>query len=286
MSFFARSRAYAPAFRPAFGAGGLLATRAPLDGFTVEAAYSVRRVRTGATSALRVRRASDNAQQDIGFAANSDLDTAALLSFCSGTDGFVVTWYDQGGNARNLTQATAGAQPQIVTAGALTVTLNGSPGIVFDGVDDTLGVTSWASIPQPFSRTYVATRKAAAGGGRVLNNNPASTTTADFLNDATTLMINAGGAGFPSATWSNAESAVFTSVFDGAASLIRKNGTAGAAGNVGTNTLAGIHLGTVNGFINALQADIYELVIRSNASASDALTIERNEGAYYGITVA
>lgn len=80
-------------------------------------AYSLRKLRTAYTgNAMRVRRSSDNTEQDIGF-NGSELDTSALTSFCSGTNGFVTTWYDQSGNSRNATQATAANQPRIVNAG-------------------------------------------------------------------------------------------------------------------------------------------------------------------------
>jgi hypothetical protein len=82
-------------------------------------AYSVRKLRTLYTgSAIRVRRSSDNTEQDIGF-SGGNLDTSALTSFCSGTNGFVTTWYDQSGNGLNATQTTALAQPKIVNAGSI-----------------------------------------------------------------------------------------------------------------------------------------------------------------------
>jgi hypothetical protein len=101
------------------------------------AAYSVRKLRSAYSgSAIRVRRSSDNAEQDIGF-SSGNLDTTALTSFCSGTNGFVTTWYDQSGNARNATQTTAANQPQIVSSGAV-INLNGKPAMQFDGSNDGL----------------------------------------------------------------------------------------------------------------------------------------------------
>jgi hypothetical protein len=77
------------------------------------AAYSLRLLDTNYEgSAIRVRRASDNAEQDIGFDAGGDLDTTALATFCSGTDGFVKVWYDQAGS-NDATQTTTGNQPKI-----------------------------------------------------------------------------------------------------------------------------------------------------------------------------
>ena len=98
-----------------------------LDTYTgAAAAYSLRKLRSAYTGdAIRVRRASDNTEQDIGF-VNNVLDTSTLTSFCSGTNGFVKTWYDQSGNGYDATQTTAANQPQIVSSGSVIVD-NGSP---------------------------------------------------------------------------------------------------------------------------------------------------------------
>jgi hypothetical protein len=98
------------------------------------AAYSLRKVRTAYTgSAIRVRR-TDLAESDIGFDVLGNLDTTALLAF-TGTgaldNGFITTWYDQSGNARNATQTTALNQPQIVNAGSL-VLKNSKPTLRFN----------------------------------------------------------------------------------------------------------------------------------------------------------
>jgi hypothetical protein len=93
-------------------------------------AYSLRRLRADYTgSAIRVRRSSDNAEQDIGFVSNV-LDTASLLTFVGAGDGFVTTWYDQSGLGLNATQTVAGVQPFIVLAGVLQ-TKNTKPSIRF-----------------------------------------------------------------------------------------------------------------------------------------------------------
>lgn len=78
-------------------------------------------------SAIRVRRSSDNTEQNIGF-VNGVLDTATLLSFCGAGSGFVTTFYDQSGNAKNGVQSSAGGQPRIVLSGVLE-TLNSKPTI-------------------------------------------------------------------------------------------------------------------------------------------------------------
>jgi hypothetical protein len=82
-----------------------------------------------ATKAITVRRSitpsgQTATERDIGFTASGELDTAALLDFAGTGDVFVKTWYDQSGNGRHATQATANLQPQIVSNGAL-LTQNG-----------------------------------------------------------------------------------------------------------------------------------------------------------------
>jgi hypothetical protein len=102
-------------------------------------AYSVyRKLRSGyAGSAFRVRRSSDNAEQDIGFAGDY-VDTAALLAFVGAGSGYVVTLYDQSGNGRELIQSTLASQPRIVNAGVLDAFPSGRIAMSFDGTDDRL----------------------------------------------------------------------------------------------------------------------------------------------------
>lgn len=96
------------------------------------AAYSIRKLRTAYTgSAIRVRRSSDNTEQDIGF-SGGNLDTSALTSFCGAGNGFVTTWYDQSGNGKNATQSTASNQPQIVSSGSV-ITLNSKSSMSYTG---------------------------------------------------------------------------------------------------------------------------------------------------------
>ena len=102
----------------------------PLDTYTgAAAAYSLRLLRTAYTGdAIEVRRSSDNTTQDIGF-VDGELDTTSLESFCSGTDGFVTTWYDQSGNGNDATQTTAAYQGKIVSSGS-TILVNGKAGFL------------------------------------------------------------------------------------------------------------------------------------------------------------
>lgn len=89
-------------------------------------AYSAtRKLRNAyAGSAFRIARSSGSpAQTDIGFDVDGNVDVAAIASFCSGTTGKIVTWYDQSGNGND---ATANGNIYIYESGALKA-VNGLP---------------------------------------------------------------------------------------------------------------------------------------------------------------
>lgn len=86
---------------------------------------------TYAGSCFRVRRSSDNTEQDIGFSGNK-FNAAGLSAFVGVNDGFITKWYDQSGNGIDLVQATTAHQPMIVDAGTVLQK------IYWDGVDDEL----------------------------------------------------------------------------------------------------------------------------------------------------
>jgi hypothetical protein len=118
----------------------------PVDKMTTAAAaYGLRKLRSSYDGvAIRVRRDSDNREQDIGFDKNGDLDVVALESFVGSGSGYVSIWYDQSGNGRHGVQGNAGNQPRIVNAGTIDL-LDGKPSIQFDGIDDRFGLPSFSS---------------------------------------------------------------------------------------------------------------------------------------------
>jgi len=116
------------------------------------AAYSLRKLSfTYSGAAIVVRRSSDNTTQAIGF-VNNELDTTSLESFCSGTDGFVTTWYDQSGNGNDAVNATAAEQPQIVSSGTA-YSVNSKPAISGNGSKQ-LGISTELNISTDF---FIAT---------------------------------------------------------------------------------------------------------------------------------
>lgn len=138
-------------------------TSALLDRFPgAAAAYSLRNlVGTSNPNVVRVRRSSDNAEQDFTAAQVTD---GTLTTFCGAGNGFVRTWYDQSGNNYHLGQATTDSQPQIVSSGALVLT-NTKPAVSFD--TDWLAASSAFPTQSNNSIFYVAS--STGGNTRVLD---------------------------------------------------------------------------------------------------------------------
>lgn len=100
------------------------------------AAYSVRKLDKDYTGfAMEIRRASDNATQNIGF-VGENLDVTSINTFCTGTTCTVRTWYDQSGNGRDAIQTIVANQPLIYASGSVRTT--GTKPSIYATVDDVL----------------------------------------------------------------------------------------------------------------------------------------------------
>lgn len=77
------------------------------------AAYSLRKLNSDYTGyAVRVSRDGDNAEMNVGFDADGNLDTASIeATFYTGSNIRIKTWYDQSGNGNDITQATVANRP-------------------------------------------------------------------------------------------------------------------------------------------------------------------------------
>jgi hypothetical protein len=89
----------------------------------------------------RVRRGTDNLEEDVYAGWDLQADVSFLEAFSNGGDVFCTTVYfqDRTNDAanRDLIQTTTTKQPKIVESG-IAVTKNGKLGLKFDGVDDNL----------------------------------------------------------------------------------------------------------------------------------------------------
>ena len=108
-------------------------------------AYSLRKLRSWYyDAAIRVRRSSDNTEQDIYFDASGNLDTASLLTFVGSGSGYVAKWYDQSGSNNHLIKISATNQPRIVNAGVLE-TIGGKPAVrwtLISNIENLLSMTT------------------------------------------------------------------------------------------------------------------------------------------------
>lgn len=129
--------------KPAFRAADSLL----LDKNTGYAAYSLAKLRTGYTGdVVRVRRSSDDAEQDFGFDGYK-LDATAVENWLSGADGYVVRWYSQVDGEPDLVQSMDNAQPIIAQGGTVTTNSDGVIAVRFDRSRST-----WLQVSGPLSQ--------------------------------------------------------------------------------------------------------------------------------------
>jgi hypothetical protein len=225
--------------------------------------------------AIVVRRASDNATQSIGF-VNNELDTTSLESFCSGTDGFVTTWYDQSGNGNDAAQASASSQPKIVSSGS-TILENGKACVQWNGGTEYLVSSFGTTYSQP-NTIFVAANKT-NHYGYLFDSNNSSNRHAQGNND----WIFAGavlGAAYPP-TFLGSQ-VLFTANFN-SVSTAYINGTQTTTGNAGTQGLSGFHLGNRSTPLTPLTGNIQEFILYPTDELSNRTNIETNINDFYTI---
>jgi len=269
----------------------------PLDlGLAAAAAYSTRRLRFGYTgAAMRVRRSSDNTELDIQFNGSGELDTVALLAFVGSGNGFVTVWYDQSGNARNATRTTATQQPSIVNGGVLE-TENGKPTVRVIGGQFMISPLTTAQAFAPGMKMWISSVFRADTNTQ---QSLVSTASASSFNihapweDGNTYFDIPGTSPrtFGPLLWTNLSVGSFIS--NSTIQQVWKNGVLSISSvsapfadvrNSDTSVLFAYGMSPTLYFMKGCSS---ELIFFPNApSATDRQTLERNQGSYYGITVA
>ena len=251
-------------------------------------AYSVRKLDKDYTGfAMEIRRASDNATQNIGF-VGENLDVTSINTFCSGTTCTVRTLYDQSGNGNNCTQTASGSQPLIYTGGSV-ITQDGKAAFQFDGTDDILVTNNsyaYGSVISIFSVARIITNKTYS---RILS---ANTDIYAFLGTAASPFYIASFFGNGSTwgtvaaqstvTWNQqrlvvsiAESTNYLYI-DNSAAITRSNpmgsytGKFDIGGSTGTPSQSG-------------NSNIQEIIIYPNTQRSNIAGIRSNINTYYSI---
>lgn len=190
-----------------------------------------------------------------------------------GGDGFVTTWYDQSGSGFHATQTTTSSQPQLVSAGSI-ITVNSRPAITYTGSHQ-LSITG----------TFVTRVAFAVAGSTVLPfvNFPEilqATNVPVFYGSNGTNNISSGlpNSGAVSNTRRVNGAIVGTMTPSGSLKVIS------TVGNSDSPSVSDYKIGRSaygwNGYIDE--------IIVYNVAITDAQRskIEKNQGKYYGITVA
>ena len=210
-----------------------------------------------------------------------DLDAGALLTFVGSSSGFVTTRYDQSVNARNVVQATAANQPLLVNAGAIN-TRNGRPSVFFGG-SQWLGSNAPLPVKQVFSvmastgLPSTGTEYATGGASGLI-----------ALRIVGTEQRRVGISGANNDFTDPLSVDLLRQYTDtGNPNTMHRNGVDVVAGlamlsTAGTN----LTIGARDGAIPMLGHESEMLFFGTTLSTANRQTIERNQGAYYGITVA
>ena len=244
----------------------------------IAAAYSVRKLSSSYSgSAFRVRRDSDNSEQDIGFDTDGNLDESALTTFVSSNNGLIVTWYDQSGNSNNATQSTSTRQMRVVSSGTIDkLGTRVAPNSI--NVRTFYSNSSVISVTPP--QTSVAVIKSSLTGGTNHFIGETLSGTYRFSGHTDFLQLN-GGSSINASGISQAHM-VAVGLANGASSEIRANGSQVATGNTSGNSYSINEVFGVNATSN-FEGNMQEILIYTADKSTDIADIETDINTYYSI---
>ena len=245
------------------------------------AAYSLRSLTGGDPKVVRVRRdtdggAGDNDEQD--FTA-SGISSGALVAFVgSGNDGFVETWYDQSGNGKDATQATAASQPKIVSAGSLLNKLD------FDGTANRLDIDFGSNLSQPNSIFMVHQSSTTLGAKNEFFDELGNTGQRTLLDQSSANYRIFSGLSATTNFAIDANKNLVTAIYNGASSILAKNGTAQSSLNAGTQGISSTSaIGFSEGTTAYYQGSMREFIIYNSDQTANRVALETNINSQYSI---
>jgi hypothetical protein len=198
-------------------------------------------------------------------------------------NGFVVTWYDQTGNGRHATQATAGSQPNIMKNGVLNEDADGNEFLDFDSkfMEASAGIGSATSIVAVYSKSVTAVNMHVFGSGKNSGLNGVNIFEDQTGRTNVTKDINR----YFNAVDNSLEKKILVGE-NTPTVLYYKNGVA-APLDVPVTTSVESSRVSVGTSSFPLQGKFYGgMIFQNQLSTEDRQLLERNFGAYYGITVA
>ena len=246
------------------------------------AAYSLRSLSLAyGGSVVRVRRSSDNTEQDFTAAQVTD---GTLTTFCGAGNGFVRTWYDQSGNDNHAETTVTTRQPLIVSSGTV-VTDAGKPALSFNGTSHYLTQAVNTTIAQPFTTIFAAQKLSNLGRNQDYFRAPhAGAVLFVNANDNNRLYLFAG-TGVNLGPIGNGANFISSVVWNGASTATIYNGTqttvnAGAGGLTSANKL-NIGTGAVaTPFSHML---LKEFIVYASNQSANLTAINNNVNAHYAV---
>lgn len=274
-------------------------------------AWSLRQLSFPAVAVVRVRRSSDNAEQD--FFSNQITNGVLTDWIGAANDGSVSVWYDQSGNGAHQQPPSPAEEPFIIESGGL-ITKNGKPALKYNsgngrttatvlGLSDAANLSTFvvdspslASAPDTITNIIFGY---ALGGDSQLNQGLNFGVTTSLLSGETYCFTWAGpgGARLGSSTYSHAAGEqLFESIFNLASGtetwkngvrvdlnlvfgFSTNNDSSPAATGSTHNTF---HLNSNNGVGNGPEKLYQEVIIYPADKKSDRVAIESNLTTYYG----
>ena len=245
------------------------------------AAYSLRSLDKFINVVVRVRRSSDNAEQD--FSENSILSGLLTQFVGAGNNGFVTRWYDQSGNGRDEIQKVLVSQLLIVQNGAL-ILVDGKPSVNFNGIG--IGLTSVLNILQPYtaftvSRTVVPP---SVSSGSSVYDGPYNFPERSFVRVYSNIFISCwAGTHLYSNNGNPSNRKITYSLFNSINSEVSFNETLVASGNCGTLGQNIMEIGAQSRIVNRMVGEIQEIIIYPNNQSSNKNGIFQNMNQHYAI---
>ena len=251
-----------------------------LDTYTgAAAAYSLRKIRSDYSgNAVKVRRASDNVEADIGFNVFKELDTVALAAHCGSSDGFVSVWYDQS-SSNNATQTTAANQPKIYDGTTGVITESGKPSMDMSAGLCHLYYDS-VVLSQPLS-FFMTGNNGSQNYAAFFDSYNDTTNRVRFFDGGLIRDVSAGTS--LSYTSSSNVYAVRSAIVDSTNSSVHFNGSQKASGDAGTNDYRFGRIGNFNASNGTQIGKLQEFIIYESNQSDNRTDIEDNINTFYNI---
>jgi hypothetical protein len=247
-----------------------------LDEYTgAAAAYSLRDLSILRNApVVRVRRSSDNAEQD--FTATQVTD-GTLTTFCGAGNGFVRTWYDQSGNSRHAAQNVNASQPKVVDNGGV-ILENGKAALDFNGTSHWL-VSNFGSTTSIPTTTTAVFNKRVSDISVIHDGYSVQSLLYDNIGFANGSLVTGTSIGIN-------EQHLSFALYNGASSSLYIDSQLNVSGNTGSNGVDGITIGNIRNNLlpnYTLNGTVQEMILYFSNQSTNRVAIEANINAHYAI---